>query len=157
MEEVKVRKTKEEGEWEEKQKGDVKYWKETDKYKEIIFVRFIYNYASLEKINTIIEEALEKSSLIKELKNRGYKIEAKIEVIPRYPTNGDVQVLEVYVIFTANVKGLFFYYGSKFKQKVYIFTEDKVFKREYPPYPIKDDVRDWIGAIVDGDTIIEVR
>lgn len=166
----------------------VKEWKETSKYQEVVFVRFIYNQmlnmhrnlpygykiqmasiwsqavnSQLEAVDNnakeIIEEAFEKSTLAKELRKRGYKIEAKIEVVPQILHTGDIHGWKVYVVFSMNVEGVFLYYGSRFKQKVFVFVEDGVFEKKFPPYRIQDDASPtgWIGVTVIGDTVVEVK
>ncbi|MEM4134454.1 MAG: hypothetical protein QXV73_04580 [Candidatus Micrarchaeia archaeon] len=168
------------------QNPDVKDWKEVNVYREFIFVRFIYNQmlnsnrnlpadylikmqeiwsnsvsSNLESVAKeeveIIKEALENSRLAKEMVKRNVEVKAKVHIITQYLQNGEAHGWKVYVEFIFPVEALALYFGSGYKQKVYIFVDDGVYEQKFAPFRIKDEASPvgWVkGMTVEGDEVI---
>ncbi|MEM5852945.1 MAG: hypothetical protein QW228_01040 [Candidatus Aenigmatarchaeota archaeon] len=123
-----------------------------------------YGESNLDEFRNLIEERI--SEMLRDPRVRRWKgligkkgVAAKIEVVPQFLINGDIHGWKVYVIFSMDVEGLFLYYGDRYKQKAFVFVDDGVFEKKFPPYPMRDDSSPtgWIGASVENDTIIEVK
>jgi len=105
--------------------------------------------------NVKFEEILEKSNISKYLYKMGYKVQFEISFIQKI-VNNDIHSWNVYAIFKCDIEALRCYWGNKYKQKVFIFTNDGVFEIKHDPKILKDETNPYgyIGVNVEQDAIV---
>ncbi|MEM2990260.1 MAG: hypothetical protein QXQ02_03665 [Halobacteria archaeon] len=159
--------------------------KEAEQFKEIVYVRCIYNqmlnaHRNLPETYKIkmgaiwsdsvsrnlkdaesedtINQAIERSKLAKEMIKRRVEVQSKIYIIPQNLPNGEVHAWKVYVEFSFPVEALVAFWGSRYKQKVYLSTVDAQRQPAEPPDRLLDNTTPtgWLGMAVEDDTIITV-
>lgn len=140
----------------------VKEFKEATKIKEVVFVKFVYDktlYATKKSLpedykikmmpiwqnavskelekpeKEIIEEALKKSKITKEILKHEPDLEIEAEIKIMHQLNG----YKIYVVFTISKEALYLYFGNRYKRKVIIFLKDGILELKYPPFDIKDN------------------
>ena len=119
---------------------------------------------ALSKAQDISEEdakqILQQTKIAKELVARGHKVKMEIVTTAKYAGNlPEPHHWNIYAIFKCSVEALACFYRGPYKQKLFVFTEDGVFRIKTPP-PLLNTKRSafytWNGDYSENGIFIKV-